>query len=140
MTQEYAIVILVHVTPRNVQIVYTFMQIMEFDVGPLCHAFFWVKNYFNIIIFSGNMMMMMMMIPFSSFEDSDHEFRLIPFTCDDPNCAFCCHTCNDLECPYCSHRSFDPHCPFCNHLCNDPECPLCHLDWNRHMLLSCTIY
>ena len=53
VTQEVAIVIHVHVTSRNVQIVYTFMEIMEFDVGPLCHAFFWVKNYF-FIFFSGN--------------------------------------------------------------------------------------
>ena len=106
MIQEYAIAILVHVTFRNVQIVYTFMQIMEFDVGPLCHAFVWDKIFFSQEMNDDD------------DEDSDHEFRLITFTCDDPNCAFCCHTCNDLECPYCTHRCFDP----------DPECPLCNLD------------
>ena len=53
MTQEDAVVIHVHVTSRNIQIVYTFMQIMEFDVGPLCHAFFWV-NKIIIFFFSGN--------------------------------------------------------------------------------------
>ena len=106
MTQEVAIVIHVHVTSRNLQIVYTFMQIMEFDVGPLCHAFFWVKK--TIVFFSQE-------IngddddTFSSFEDS--ELRLIPFTCDDPNRAFCCHTCNDPECSFCT--------------CNNPECSYC---------------
>ena len=104
MTQHVAIVIHVIVTTRNAQNVYTFLQIMELDVGPLRHAFFWVKKIFFIIFsqeINGDDY-----DTFSSFEDS--EFRLTPFTCDDPNCAFCCHTCNDLECNYCTHRCFDP--------------------------------